>query len=183
MIKISLSITFVILSSISNAQITKRNWMVGGSGTFSKQEQESIAGKIKSSRLILTPNIGYFFVDKFAAGIKPSLDFYKNTVNARDDKNTQVGIGPFVRYYFLPVDKIVNLFAEADYRYSSGSNGYRQNLYFFSAGPVVYFNTSVGLEFTLNYEIVKRGDAAISAKTIFLGIGLQIHLEKEDNEQ
>lgn len=183
MIKIFLSFTLVILFSISNAQITKGNWMVGGSGTFSKQEQESIVGKIKSTRLILIPNIGYFFVDKFAAGIKPSLDINKNTVNGNKIASNLVGVGPFVRYYFLPVDNIVNLFAEADYRYSSGSEGTRQNLYCFSAGPVLYFNTSVGLEFTLNYEIVKRGDAAISAKTFFLGIGFQIHLEKENNEQ
>lgn len=181
MIKILFSITFLILFSIANAQITKGNWMVGGMASFAKQEQESATGKIKSTRLLVTPNIAYFLVDKFAAGLKPSLDLNSNNINGTKVKNNLVGIGPFVRYYFLPADNIVNLFGEADYQFSSGSNGYRENLYFFSAGPVIYFNTSVGLEFTLNYEIIKRKDAAISAKTFFLGIGFQIHLEKEDN--
>lgn len=182
MMKISLSFILIILFSISNAQITKGNWMVGGNATFLQQQEKLLGSDIRIMRFSISPNLGYFFVDKLGAGLKPSLDFLKSKTDGNINKSSVFGIGPFLRYYFLHEDNIVNLLAEIDYQYSSGSNGYHQNLFLFSAGPVIYFNSSVGLEFTLNYEIIKRKAAVNSAKTFFLGVGFQIHLEKENND-
>ena len=53
---------------------------------------------------------------------------------------------------------------------------------YLSLGPVIYFNSSVGLEFLMgygyNYDInTIRGDE-LMASGLQMGIGLQIHLKK-----
>jgi hypothetical protein len=63
----------------------------------------------------------------------------------------------------------------------SSSKGGAQDLLLFSGGPVIYFNSSVGLEFTGNYRIDRVHDTKTSAKTFFIAIGFQVHLEKDKN--
>lgn len=183
--KITALMSFLLLLSFnSNSQLTKGNWLVGGTGRFSSQRQ---SGNViaKSSSIRLTPNVGYFFIDKFAGGTKISLDYYKIKYNGRVSKTTQLGIGPFLRYYFLNVDNRVNLFAESAYQYlhSSGNSGGRDDshTFTFSAGPVIYFNSGVGIELTANYELLNDSDDPSTVKTFYLSLGFQIHLEPERN--
>ncbi len=182
-----LFLTFFIsvFSFISNGQITKNNWLVGGNGRLSSQKQTLNSSDIKGFNIDLSPNVGYFFIDKFAGGIKARLAFDKVEFNGGVSKTTQTGIGPFFRYYFLEQLNRINLFAEAAYQYlhNSGNTGSSNssNTFTFSAGPVIYFNTSVGVELTANYEIFNNQSVNTKAKTFFLSIGFQIHLEKEKN--
>lgn len=166
-----------------NSQITKKNWMVGGSGLFSSQTERLGTLTAKEVYIKLSPNIGYFFIDKFSGGIKADLNYSQVKYSGAESKTTQFAMGPFLRYYFLNVEKRINLLAEGSYLYShySGNNtsSDSQNAFTFSAGPVVYFNSSVGLEMTLNYEHLNG--TGISANTIYFGIGFQIHLEREKN--
>lgn len=66
-----LLLTFLLTNSYS--QITRENWLVGGNGSFTvfKVRDE------KSRYLQLSPNIGYFFIDKLAAGLKLSYEYNK----------------------------------------------------------------------------------------------------------
>lgn len=73
------------------------------------------------------------------------------------------GFGPFLRYYFLGVNKQFNVHTDGSYQYNieqsggfSSSNStpdpvpitqYSKNTFSIAAGPVIYFNTSVGLAF------------------------------------
>jgi hypothetical protein len=173
--------------NIANSQITKNNWLVGGTGRLSFQKETLNSSDVKGFKIDLSPNVGYFFVDKFAGGIRARLAYDKVKFRGGVSKTTQLGIGPFLRYYFLESGKRVNLFAETAYQYlnNSGNGGITSNsanTFTFSAGPVLYFNTSVGIEFTVNYELYNTKDANTSAKTFFLGIGFQIHLEKDNNQ-
>ena len=176
-------ITTGIFINNVNSQITKGNWMVGGSGLFSSQTEKLGTLTAKGLYIKLSPNIGYFFIDKFAGGIKAGLNYSQVKYSGAESKTTQFAMGPFLRYYFLNVEKRINLLTEGSYLYShfSGNNtsSDSQNAFTFSAGPVVYFNSSVGLEMTLNYEHLNG--AGISANTIYFGIGFQIHLEREKN--
>jgi hypothetical protein len=172
-------LVFALLSIRATSQITKGNWLVGGNGRFARQQETLLGSEVNSIMIQVSPNLGYFFVDKFAAGLKPSFGFTRFNTNGSINKSTTLGVGPFIRYYFLPIDNRTNLFTEGDYQYLSDFNGYSQNTFILSAGPVIYFNSVVGIEITMNYELIHSTGSATSAKTFFLGIGFQIHLESE----
>lgn len=181
-------ILFIILScfTIKNvqSQITKGNWLVGGSASFSQQNPSSTAiAMFKQTNFQITPVAGYFLLDKFAVGLNPSLEYEK--VSLGPSTNTIISVGPFVRYYFLEADKIFNLFGQGSYAYGSNkgkvqgrSQVEKTNNFSFSGGPVLYFNSSVGLELTVNYSTRKFVGFSGANKFLSYGIGFQIHLEK-----
>lgn len=179
--------TFLLIIAASfiinnaNSQITKGNWLVGGSASFSSIKNGSAASaQFKQTNFQISPLAGYFLKDKFAIGLRPSLTYGNNTLGGISHSETLIAIGPFVRYYFLQPEKIFNLFTEAGYSYGSYvRSGSRQNSFSFSAGPVVYFNSSVGLEFTIGYSTTKFINAPGSNTELLFGIGFQIHLEKD----
>ena len=181
--KVIILTTIVLVFSLpSLSQITKGNWLVGGVGRISSQIENLNSTDVSSVSIDLSPNIGYFFLDKFAVGVKLNVGFDKVKFTGGVSKATHLGIGPFFRYYFLKTDNRVNILAETAYQYlhNTGNNGASdyENVIAFSAGPVIYFNSSVGIEFLINYEIINNQKDRVNAKTISLGVGFQIHLEK-----
>lgn len=180
-------IVFTTLCTV-NAQITKGNWMVGGSAYFGSSSAESsgngFSSSAKGSGLNISPNLGYFIKDKFVIGAIPSFDF--SNPEGDNNNSTSFGIGPFVRYYFLKPENKINLLAQLRYGFSKGSNqggASSQNTgYGIKVGTVIYFNSSVGLEFALDYSYSKNksnnSDSISTFKNLNLGIGFQIHLEK-----
>lgn len=181
----SICITLVLFSITSNAQITKGNWMVGGNGNLSSYETKyKNNGNDVTNKGIginISPNVGYFFANKFVAGTSFSIGYTKPKDS---DNSLAYGVGPFVRYYFLKEDKRINFFAQANYVFGetkSGSNKSESNGYGFKAGPVIFFNNSVGLEITLDYnssKLIPNGSASSTYNNIQIGLGFQIHLEK-----
>ena len=97
------------------------------------------------------------------------------------------GAGPFIRYYFLPEDKRINLFSEASFFYrtlknksvSPPNNKSISYDYSILGGMVVFFNSSVGIEFTLGYNNDKQKGIDFKNEDLRFGIGFQIHLERE----
>jgi hypothetical protein len=179
MIKFFLCVFFMCCLLISNGQITKTNWLVGGSATIDKQFEKLAGADIRGTTVQIDPNLGYFPIDKFCFGLRPSFGYSSFKKDSYHTQITTWAVGPFVRYYFLPSENRTNLFAESAYEYFWASNGGSHNQLVFSAGPVIYFNTSVGIEFTANYKIFHINNTETSAKDFFIGIGLQIHLETE----
>lgn len=179
---IPLFFAFCICCNTSYSQLTKKNWLVGGTGLFSSQSENLNGTNIKGLDIEISPNIGYFFSDKFAGGARVNYTYSNVKYPGVSNSVSHLGFGPFLRYYFLNTAKSVNLFAESYYQYtivSSANSTSKESLIRFSGGPVIFFNSSVGLEFTVNYQLFKGDD--VDAKKIFLGIGFQIHLEKEKN--
>lgn len=132
--------------------------------------------------LRVNPNIGYLLVDKTVVGLKTSIDKsgVRSSGTTKYTHYTDFKIGPFVRYYFLVKDKILNLLSEASYQYGfeGSKDGHTsKNIFSFSAGPVAYFNSSVGLEFLVSYSTYKFSAINGSDGTIQFGLGLQVHLE------
>ena len=173
-------IAFILFTMSANAQITKNNWMVGGNGSFNntivKDDDDNTLGKGYGFRIY--PNIGYFFIDKMAGGFKLGFNYGKTEGNS---SMVGYGLGPFVRYYFLNPDKRVNVFAEANYNYYisktqnfDATKGYNYN---FKAGPEIFFNSSVGLEVTINYS--SSNINSLISNALSLEVGFQIHLEKK----
>ncbi len=176
----TLFIATLLFTLITNAQITQENWLVGGDASFISSSVTTENGfKQSGTGVRIAPNIGYFIKDKFAVGLKTSFGYSKS------DAGSGIGFGggPFVRYYLLKPEKIVNILMEADYRFGTsklqGNNdSTNSSSYNLKAGPVIYFNSSVGLELTLNYFSTKLD------KTVFndfsFAIGFQIHLENNN---
>jgi hypothetical protein len=183
------SSTFI---TYANCQITKDNWLVGGTASFSITTPNVDTIGSRSTIVNISPNIGYFIIDKLAAGIHAS--YQKNHIKLLGQSDysnnaTAYSIGPFVRYYFLPSDQQFNILSEACYELGNekeDNNVYSNNLsinsFSLSFGPVVYFNNSVGLEFLLSYTSSGNGNHDNHRTSSYrAGVGLQIHLEKEKN--
>lgn len=175
-------LTIIIFSNTANCQITKGNWLVGGSASFSRLQSSSEAStQYKQTNFQISPTIGYFLKDKFAVGLRPSLNYGRATGSNSTvlSSGTVITIGPFVRYYLLKPENIFNLFAEGSYGYGTISGSQRSNTFSFAGGPVLYFNSSVGLEFTISYSTTKIVGFSGNNNDVLFGIGFQIHLEKD----
>ena len=172
-------------TSLSYSQITKNNWLVGGSGNFKTTKTEKLSDGTKpyDDRTIfsISPNIGYFFYDKLAGGISLSYTYD----NIFEDYQ-YFGVGPFVRYYFLNSEKRINIFLQGNYNYYEGGsktvdgndNGkFHNNGYGFKAGSAIFLNSSVAVELSLDY-ISNKLNSTLREETFMIGVGFQIHLEK-----
>lgn len=185
-------VTFLFFNN-SNGQITRDTWMIGGNGNFifSNSNTSSPNTKSTSTNLTLAPNIGYFFIDKFAGGLRLSFNRYHikyGQANNNFSTFRNYGIGPFVRYYFLDIDNPYNILVEGSYQFgdektetTNSTNNSSTNIISFSAGPVIYFNSSVGIEFLLNYSSTGVSGNKGRGDSFGIGIGLQIHLQKDKN--
>ena len=191
--------TFLLYANIVTAQLTKGNWLFNGNGDFYSYKNNyiihdfngsdlSISSKVTS--ITLSSNIGYFVTDKLAFGLKPTAFFFKNkgsvdTVNSNiiNQSTEKYGLGPFARYYFLDKKKEYNILVDASYQFSIYFNdGIRSgsfNTFSIAVGPVIYFNSSVGIEFLVGYRYGTQSTGDRSThKGVHVGIGFQIHLDK-----
>ena len=180
-------IYLILLTAFSSsAQIAKNNWLVGGdaSFTFSQTEVKKISSgtnTIYDSKgtysVRIDPNIGYFILNKFAVGCKLSYlnSFSEGSKLNSDDMN--LSVGPYLKYYLLKDESIFNVFIETSFsKFLSKSLG-NAATYGFKSGFVIFLNSSVGLESVISYS--KTSTDKIINDNVFIGFGLQIHLEKE----
>ena len=187
-----LIIISVFSIKFSSAQLSKKTWLVGGTGLFNSTQYKNgrsagVTPGYKSTTLTLSPNIGYFFVNKFAAGIKASYGHQKLRYLEGSNfftSNTAYNFGPFVRYYFLPANKRFNLLIDGSYQHgierenAQGSfiEKYTKNTISFAGGPVMYFNPQVGLEFLVGFSNESYNKFSGENNTLQMGLGLQVHL-------
>ena len=94
-------------------KFTKGNFMVGGNASFQTSKGEDAPDDSRITTVEFNPNIGYFFIDNLAGGLRLSLSSYKEKED--DEGFTSLLAAPFVRYYFLPAAQKVNLFADASF--------------------------------------------------------------------
>ena len=176
-----LFIATLLISLTAFSQTTKGNFLVGGKGYLYKYTSKNAIGiDVQSgTQISLQPNIGYFFINNLAVGLNSSLVYSKTKGNSTS--NTGYGLGPFIRYYFLKYDKNINFLLEVNYNYlKEFKNPDFGNSYGIKTGPVIYFNSSVGLEFLLIYNHNYYSSDSFTTNDFQLGIGFQIHLEKNN---
>ena len=181
-----LCFVFSFSYSYTSGQITQKNWLVGGNGSYSSTKAQNSSGSYINRHLELDPNMGYFFADKIAGGVRAKLildRYIWSSDSESDSKAESLGLGPFLRYYLLPVDKIFNLFTEANYTYNfvgfSSQHPSKSNAFGFMAGAVFFLNYNVGIEFTSGYTIITTMQSHTKQHRIQVGLGFQIHLERE----
>jgi len=194
---ILLSLSF-LFTSYSFGQLDRGTFLLGGNGSFYNYNGEYISTgntyKTKTSEIKINSSIGYFPIDKFAVGIRPSYYFrkgktYINNTRVGDfGSNTQFLIGPFARYYFLDKEKQINILADVYYLFGSNSSPLppetsgQNNEFSISTGIEAFFNSTVGIELLLGYKIknenIKGTTGYTDKKKGFnIGIGFQIHLQ------
>lgn len=179
--KILLFTFIVFFFNSSFAQITKGHWMLGGDISFAygKAKPSSIV-KGESFNLDISPNVGYFVIDKLALGAK--LDYYRSRYKT-DDRTSSFDnfwVSPFARYYFLDVDKNINIFIESSYKFNL-INENKATAFSAKTGAAIFLNPSVALEVSLQYLNTNSNDVYVGTNTILLGFGYQIHLERDKN--
>jgi hypothetical protein len=169
---------FLLVSSHSMfAQVNQGQWLVGGSagfesGKFGDDETN------KYTRINVSPNAGYFFIDKLAGGLR--LGFESTKVKSADDANSTFSLAPFVRYYFLDAGEKVNIFLDGSYGFGSEGGDEKEsfNEFAFMAGPAVFLSPNTALEFALYYK--SAGGDLYGGDDRFnrfgLNIGFQVHL-------
>ncbi len=174
--KISLVLIAIFLYVTANSQINKGYWLVGGNGSFHSNQTESELGISKSSNINISPNIGYFIVDKFAIGLMGDITFPNNSGSTFPSYN----FGLFLRKYFLSTEKTFNFFGGGSYLVSinpGNSNNYGS--YNATVGGVAFLNTSVAFEGIFNYGY--SNTKYFVDNRMEFKIGFQIHLVRRNN--
>jgi len=104
----------LLIAGNSHAQL-----FVGGdlgvSTSGGKIEATTTTDKPSSFSLSLNPMVGYFLSDNMAAGVELTIGTQSTKITSPvtiTSNTTTLGIAPFVRYYFVQLDK-VGLFAHA----------------------------------------------------------------------
>ncbi|MBZ9651544.1 hypothetical protein [Psychroflexus montanilacus] len=170
----------LLVASLSlNAQITKNNWLVGGSAAFSYTENDNEINS-RNFRLSLSPNIGYFFWDKLAFGLRPNYFFNRGRSDSGRSKSERIMLAPFARYYLLEAERKINVFVETAYNINIDllSNRGSPESFEIKGGLAIFLNSSVALETSLSYNNSNSKNQFVGSHSLLLGFGLQIHLEK-----
>lgn len=160
----------LVMASAANAQTDKGDWLVGGNLT--------IGTATGASQFTLQPMGGYFFANGFAAGLNVNLNFTKTG----DVKTSELGAGPFARYYFNLKSPSFKPFLHAEYNLGNlvtkvpglkSSNTYGS--FFLGAGGAYFINSNVALEAVAGYNHTKvQGQDPENG--FRFRIGFQVHL-------
>lgn len=120
----------VALFGLSNAQMTKGDWVISGNTgmgfnnttTTVKVGGNSVDGP-KVNSFSITPSVGYFVIDKLAVGI--DLGYFNTTTKYQGVKSTNstFSVMPTATYYFTNSSKLVP-FLGAGIGYASNKTKY-----------------------------------------------------------
>jgi hypothetical protein len=192
--KTTLILSILLFTAIcANSQITKGYWLVGGNASLSFDEQlNSFAdgSSAKRTLLELSPNIGYFLTDQLATGAKINIQgvYYKYIEGSN---GTNYTFGPFIRYYFLKPEKLINVFVETSFlyginhrpKYEGFYEAHNNYVYKYNGviGTSIFLNDVVSINFSLDYTRTTYDDGSQLQKNndITFGIGFQIFLIKK----
>ena len=175
--KMILLLLVIIVSNQVTAQIKKGQWLVGGNVNWTT----SFNSYGDSTVIKIMPDVGYFFLDKLAGGLKIN---HTIVITSHDSSNSQsyFGFSPFLRYYILPAANTINVFAEVAY----GWGGFNYNdfdvishQWSVSVGAAFFLNRHVALEAAFNYSnTTEKFKINGNPKTLGLNFGFQVYLGK-----
>lgn len=180
-----LSLNIFSFSALS--QLDKKTWLVGGLASYTRAKYNSgflgANSNVEQYQFSISPVVGYFLVDKLCTGIVTSFQETGSREQATTiwSKFSNYNFGPFIRYYVLKKQNLVNIIAQGYYQFGAegSTSGLNKSTIAFSAGPVLYFNSSIGLEFLLSHLTYKYRNITATDKKLQFSLGLQIHLERD----
>lgn len=176
--KLSRIIVYMLLISTSNtlsfAQTTKGQWMLGGSGYISPDRYISVS---------VTPTAAYMVSNKFAIGGMLALSY----ANSSDTHYLSSYLIPTVRYYFgtsRTQPFIMAGFGPAHgARFYKDSNRENQSDFSFYGGGALglshFINENIALEVMAGYS----NSPITKFRGTFVNFGFQIFLNKKSHEE
>jgi hypothetical protein len=192
-ILIALSLTLTLSSA--HAQLTKKNWLVGGNGSYYNYNEDfsatSVNYTVKARNIDISSTVGYFFVDRLTAGLRPYFSAFKSESSGGGKMNYyRLAIGPFARYYFLKGERRTNLLADVGYQFGVNkdfptlTNKGKFNIFSTVGGIEIFFNSSAGVEILFGYvnKVSSLDDSPMqrsNKKGFQLSVGFQLHLETQ----
>jgi hypothetical protein len=192
-----LTLVCVLVPCVLFAQISKNQWLVGGS--VLAQYTETTANSNKEIDVKAPAQVGYFVIDKLSLGVRGLYHFnqtktaylfgtyFGNTWATVNQTQKEFAVGPFIRYYFLPQRNRFNLFLDASYGYGKSTTKMdlsqnpiesvsKTNTFNINIEPVFFINKHVSTEFVMAYYLQKQEGRSDSYTNFLLGLGFQIHL-------
>jgi len=160
--------------AITNGQIGKSDWMIGG--TFRLNTSDN------NTEIAFNPTAGYFVIDDLALGGNVNMGYSKNG----SEKTTVFGFGPFARFYFngQHVRPILHTTLNFDTRktkignVSTNNNGIN---YFLGGGAALFISQQVSIDALAGYYHSKLKGFDGSGGFVF-SIGFQVYLFKKQVE-
>lgn len=191
-----------VLHSLS-AQTRKHDWLVGGTALVHFKTIRTLQTfnavtdvKIRYTNLNISPDAGYFLTDRFVAGVRLLYANHNINVLSGTELNfggsKDYGAGPFVRYYFLPSTKRLNIILDGSYQFATqrstayihidnrpagtlvtNHGGYNASI---MGGPVFNVNSKLGVELLAAYTNFKYSDLTGKANRLMAGLGVHVYL-------
>ncbi len=157
----------LLFSQSAFAQPETGSMILGGNVGFNAYKY----GDYSSSTVYLNPYLAYFFTDQLAAGASVTLDFYGG-----DDSGSDVGIGPFARYY-INTSGAMRFFGQAGIAFynikpNKNVDSYTSFGFMVGVGGDYFLNPNVALEALLGFSSSKDKDAPNSDNNFGLNIGV-----------
>jgi hypothetical protein len=168
-------VAFFVFALAASAQTEKGSWLVGGNLGLNTAKN--------NTEISISPSAGYFFLHNFAAGINFDYSYSKVSYS----KVTQLGVGPFARYYFGTMN--IRPFADAELSYESQKtkdpasvttvNG---SSFFVGGGLAAFINRNVSVEALAGYKNTSI-QSGPNTGGFNLRIGFQVYLSREQVEK
>lgn len=156
-----LTLYLSLFSTILSAQTDKKTWITTGSGSLSFVKDEVYDYALSSAtdwseiKVDAEASLGYFFVNKFSAGLKLYTAYRKgetgNDVFSISFNQLFLAAGPNLRYYCFEIHN--KLFSYVDLSYQKGGNFLFGNPFNGKAGRYDQFYLLGGLEYLVNPTI------------------------------
>jgi len=179
-------VVFSFITAFS--QFNKGRILLGGNSSFSATTEKYKSGNTtttesKSTSFTFNPQVGYFFIDNFAAGLGLIVDAgstkYEGTNNKSSFSSFQVA--PFVRYYLKPgifFQGMYGIGSENDTNTNGTKSSYSLSSWSLGAGYAWFLNDHVAVEPFIGYKsnaYKLNGNKTIDGG-LSINIGLQVYL-------
>lgn len=169
--KVYITILFITLSTLAMAQTDKGAIMAGGHLSLNTNKG--------GSSFVLSPQLGFFVADNFAVGGDLTMDFSK----AGTVKTSEVGVGPFARYYFGKKQTKPFLVTSANYvTLTTKSNTLDINStgwsFLFGAGFAAFLNRNIAVEGITGYRYANYSNTEGSGG-FSLSLGFQLYFGRD----
>lgn len=161
----------LIIGTQGFAQIEKGTLLAGGA--FSLRTTKN------NSQFSLNPNIGFFVANNFAVGAGLSINFSKQG----EIKTTELGVGPYARYYVGKGNTKPFIVAEANYLTATNKTGDIKNTstgvgYLLGAGFAAFVSDMVAVEGLAGYNYSDFNGTSGSGG-FAMRLGFQLYFNRE----
>lgn len=169
--KIYITILFLLMASAMQGQTDKGAIMAGGHLSLNTNKG--------GSSFRFNPQLGFFVMDNFAVGGEMNMDFSK----AGTVKTSELGLGPYARYYFGKTQTKPFVVSSANYvTLTTKSNNVEVNStgwsFLFGIGFAAFLNRNIAVEGITGYRYANYSNTE-GAGGFNLSLGFQLYFARD----